>query len=41
VLQLVQAMATYSAGNRGFNSTPVGQAPSGPELNSALAANWH
>jgi hypothetical protein len=41
VLQLVQAMATYSADNRGFNSTPVGPAPSGPELNSALAANWH
>jgi hypothetical protein len=41
VLRLVQAMATYSPDNRGFNSTPVGPAPSGSELNSALAANWH
>jgi len=40
-LRLVQAMATYSADNPRFNSTPVGQAPSDHELHSALAANWH
>ena len=41
VAQLVQAMATYSAGNPGFDPTSATQAPSDPGLQTAIAASWH
>ncbi|MBX9845800.1 MAG: hypothetical protein K2Z80_28750 [Xanthobacteraceae bacterium] len=39
--QLVQAMATYSAQNAGFDPTASAQAPNDPTLQSAIAAAWH
>jgi Ca2+-binding RTX toxin-like protein len=39
--QLVQAMATYSAGNPAFNPTATSQAPNDSTLQVALAAAWH
>jgi hypothetical protein len=39
--QLVQAMATYSAANPGFNPTAVSQAPNNAALQGAIAAAWH
>ncbi len=39
--QLVQAMATFSGKDAGFNSASVAQAPSDPALQSAIAAAWH
>jgi Haemolysin-type calcium binding protein related domain len=41
VLQLVQAMATYSANNPGFDPTTVTQAPADSSLQTAIAAAWH
>ena len=43
VAQLVQAMATYSANNPGFDPTASGntQAPNDPTLQAAIAAAWH
>jgi Ca2+-binding RTX toxin-like protein len=41
VAQLVQAMATYSANNPGFNPASVTQAPSDTTLQNAIAAAWH
>jgi hypothetical protein len=41
VLQLVQAMATYSANNPGFDPTTVAQAPADSSLQTAIAAAWH
>jgi hypothetical protein len=38
---LVQAMASFSAGNPGFNPTAVSQAPNDPNLQASLAAAWH
>ncbi|MDA9506151.1 hypothetical protein XI09_16225 [Bradyrhizobium sp. CCBAU 11386] len=39
--QLVQAMATYSAGHSGFDPTATQQVPSDPALQTSLAAAWH
>ncbi|MEW6454450.1 MAG: calcium-binding protein, partial [Pseudomonadota bacterium] len=39
--QLVQAMATYSGQNQGFDPTAVSQAPNDSTLQNALAAAWH
>jgi Ca2+-binding RTX toxin-like protein len=39
--QLVQAMATYSASNPGFDPTSVAQAPNDPALQNTIAASWH
>ncbi len=39
--QLVQAMATYSANNPGFNPASATQAPNDPTLQAAIAAAWH
>jgi hypothetical protein len=41
VNQLVQAMATYSANNPGFDPTTATQAPTDPTLQNAIAAAWH
>jgi hypothetical protein len=41
VAQLVQAMATYSANNPGFNPTTATQAPNDAGLQAAIAAAWH
>jgi Ca2+-binding RTX toxin-like protein len=41
VAQLVQAMATYSANNSGFDPTSATQAPNDSTLQSAIAAAWH
>ena len=41
VAQLVQAMASYSATNPGFDPTQVTQMPPDPTLQSAIAAAWH
>jgi hypothetical protein len=41
ISQLVQAMATYSAGNPGFNPAAVTQALNDPALQGAVAAAWH
>jgi serralysin len=41
VAQLVQAMATYSAGHPGFDPTAVAQAPHDAALHAAIAAAWH
>jgi Ca2+-binding RTX toxin-like protein len=41
VTQLVQAMATYSAGHPSFNPASVTQAPSDAALQNAIAAAWH
>ena len=41
ISQLVQAMATYSSNNSGFNPTSVAQAPNDAGLQSAIAAAWH
>ncbi|WP_316232697.1 calcium-binding protein, partial [Bradyrhizobium sp. SZCCHNPS2010] len=41
VNQLVQAMATYSSNNSGFDPTVVAQAPSDAALQSTIAAAWH
>jgi hypothetical protein len=38
---LVQAMATYSADNSGFNPMAVAQAPNDTALQNAIAASWH
>jgi hypothetical protein len=39
--QLVSAMASYSAGNPGFNPTQTSQMPNDPTLQNAVAAAWH
>jgi len=41
VAQLVQAMATYSAGHPGFDPTAVAQAPNDAALHAAIASAWH
>ncbi|MBV9634483.1 MAG: hypothetical protein JOZ40_07610 [Methylobacteriaceae bacterium] len=41
VAQLVAAMATYSAGNTGFDVTQVSQIPTDSNLQTAIAAAWH
>jgi Ca2+-binding RTX toxin-like protein len=41
VSQLVQAMATYSAGHTGFDPSIVTQMPNDPTLQGAVAAAWH
>ena len=41
VASLVQAMATYSASNAGFNPTSATQAPNDATLQGAIAAAWH
>ncbi len=41
VSQLVQAMATYSSNNPGFNPVTASQAPSDTALQSSIAAAWH
>jgi hypothetical protein len=41
VLQLVQAMATYSATNPGFDPATVTQAPTDSSLQTAIAGAWH
>jgi hypothetical protein len=43
VSQLVQAMATYSANNPGFDPTTPGvsSVPNDTTLQNALAAAWH
>lgn len=41
VLQLVQAMATFSAGDPGFDPTGTAQAPADPAVQTAIAASWH
>jgi hypothetical protein len=41
VAQLVEAMATYAADNRGFDRTAVAHAPNDPTLQNAIAAAWH
>jgi Ca2+-binding RTX toxin-like protein len=41
IAQLVSAMATYSAGNPGFNPTTATSMPTDTTLQSALAAAWH
>lgn len=41
VAQLVQAMATYSAANPGFNPASAAQAPNNAALQNAVAASWH
>jgi hypothetical protein len=40
VAQLVQAMATYSANNLGFDPTAVAQAPNDPTLQNAIPTRW-
>jgi hypothetical protein len=40
VAQLVQAMATYSSNNPGFDPTAVAQAPNDPTLQNAIATHW-
>lgn len=39
--QLVQAMATYSAQNPGFDPTAASQAPNDTTLQNAIAAAWN
>jgi hypothetical protein len=39
--QLVQAMATYSASNPGFDPTATSQAPSDTTLQNAITSSWH
>jgi len=41
VSQLVQAMASYSSANPGFNPTTATQAPNDPTLQGAIASAWH
>ena len=43
VSNLVQAMATYTAGNFAFDPTASGntQAPNDPTLQTAIASAWH
>ena len=41
VAQLVQAMATYSAANPGFNPVAAIAAPNDPTLQTQIAASWH
>jgi hypothetical protein len=41
VAQLVQAMATYSGNNPGFNPVTATQAPNDATLQTAIAAAWH
>ena len=41
VAQLVQAMATYTAGHAGFDPTAVTQMPNDSPLQSAIASAWH
>ena len=41
VAQLVQAMASYSAGHPGFDATATAQAPNDPNLQNTIAASWH
>ncbi|MDB5406516.1 MAG: Hemolysin-type calcium-binding protein [Rhodospirillales bacterium] len=38
---LVQAMASFSANNPGFDPTAVSQAPNDPNLQASIAASWH
>jgi hypothetical protein len=39
--QLVQAMATYSSDNRGFDPALPTQAPNDPALQAVIASAWH
>ncbi len=39
--QLVQAMATYSSSNPGFDPTAISQAPNDPNLQGAISDAWH
>jgi hypothetical protein len=39
--QLVQAMATYTANNPGFNPATASQMPTDANLQTAIAASWH
>jgi hypothetical protein len=41
VSQLVQAMATYSAGHAGFDPTTAAQMPADAGVQNAVAAAWH
>ncbi|HEX4427124.1 MAG TPA: calcium-binding protein, partial [Terriglobales bacterium] len=41
VAQLVQAMATYSASNSGFDISTASQAPTDASLQGAITAYWH
>jgi hypothetical protein len=41
VAQLVQAMATYSSNNPGFNPSAASQAPNDTALQNSIAAAWH
>lgn len=41
ISQLVQAMATYSANNPGFDPVTASQAPNDTSLQNAIAAAWH
>jgi hypothetical protein len=41
VQNLVQAMATYSAANPGFNPATAAAMPTDTTLQSAIAAAWH
>jgi hypothetical protein len=41
VAQLVQAMATYSTNNPGFDPTVATTAPNDPTLQNTIAASWH
>jgi len=41
VSQLIQAMATYSGNNPGFNPVTATQMPTDPTLQNAIAAAWH
>ena len=41
VAQLVQAMATYSSNNPGFNPVAASQVPNDTALQNTIAAAWH
>jgi Ca2+-binding RTX toxin-like protein len=41
ISQLVQAMASYSAGNPAFNPVSASQTPNDPALQNTIAAAWH
>ena len=41
VAQLVQAMASFSTNNPGFDPTLTAQAPADPTLQNVLASSWH
>jgi hypothetical protein len=41
VAQLVQAMATYTSNNSGFNPATATQMPNDPTLQNAIGRSWH